>query len=183
MPLLIAFLSQFCKLRHVPVNLGLFTQKTIVRRLLVVDPSTQRLDMLRQRLSHADEVITCADFGLARERLLADHPELVIANIRLGAFNGLHLVYLATAAALTTRSILYDEPMDPSLVVEAISLGAFHETTSRLPFALPSYLSASLPRRDRRTSAAPERRTLFRGGRRSADVAPEILGGRRVVLH
>jgi DNA-binding NtrC family response regulator len=154
-----------------------------VRRLLVVDPSARRLELLRQRLSDVDEVIACSDFARARERLLADLPQFVIANIRLGPFNGLHLVYLAAAAHVATRSIMYDEQADPGLVAEAKSLGAFFETAERLPFALPAYLAAELPDRDRRMSRDPERRRIFRGGRRASDVAPEFLGYQAAVLH
>jgi len=156
----------------------------MLKRVLVVDPSAQRLEGLRQRLSSAGEVVACSEFHVARERLLADNPQFLVSNIRLGAFNGLHLVYLAQAVQLATRSILYDEPADPALLVEAKSIGAFYETTSRLPFALPSYLGNSLPHHDRRGAVVPERRTLFRGGRRSSDVTPEILGGgKRVLFH
>lgn len=145
--------------------------------MLVVDPSAKRLEKLRRRLSEVGNVVTCSEFRLARERLFADRPEFLVSHIKLGAFNALHLVHLAVGDHLPTRCILFDEPTDAALVAEAKSLGAFYETTSRLPFALPSYLLASLPHRDRRVRVvSSERRTRFRGGRRSSDVAPEILG-------
>jgi hypothetical protein len=65
---------------------------------------------------------------------------------------------------------VYDEPTDPQLAFEAQLIGAFYETTSRLQFTLPVYIHAQLPERDRRDVRHLERRTLFRGGRRAADV-------------
>jgi hypothetical protein len=144
------------------------------RCVLLVDLSAERLTRIRRRLSYTDDVVACSDFRFARTQLLARQPTFLVSHSRLGEFNALHLVYLAVGASLPTRFILFDEPRDAILVAEARSLGAFYETTSRLPFSLPSYMQASLPNRDRRESAAPDRRTLFRSGRRAADVAPEI---------
>jgi hypothetical protein len=56
------------------------------------------------------------------------------------------------------------------LAREAQSVGAFYEHSMRLAPALVSYLSATLPSRDRRNADRPDRRNLPRGGRRSSDL-------------
>ena len=48
---------------------------------------------------------------------------------------------------------------------------AFVDAADRLYYALPAYVSSTLPTRDRRDPRLIERRGDFRGGRRAADVA------------
>lgn len=117
----------------------------------------------------------CADFGAARARLVTDAPDLLVTNLRLHAYNGLHLVLLA--ASTSTRCLVYAEPDDLMLAREAQRLGAFYERLSRLPFALPAFIKAMLPERDRRDAAVLDRRFAFRGGRRATDLShlPGVL--------
>ena len=61
----------------------------------------------------------CADFEAARRTLAGTPCDLLITQLRLGPFNGLHLVYLARARLI--RSVVYDETMDPFLAREAQS--------------------------------------------------------------
>lgn len=149
----------------------------MLRRALLVDSSTTRLDLLRKEIGQAVEVTACTEFRDARHCLLSTSPALLISHIRLGAYNGLHLAHLAVHAQLETRCIFYDEAIDIHLASEAQRIGAFYETTSRLRFALPAYLRGALPERDRRDARHLERRGLFRGGRRSTDLTLEQLRG------
>src|SRR5262245_31010418 len=111
------------------------------------------------------DVAACTDFRSARECLLATSPAFLFSHVRLGAYNGLHLVYLAVHARLDTRCVLFDDPLDPQLAFEARQIGAFYETSSRVRFAIRSYLGSQLPDRDRRDARCPDRRVPFRGGR------------------
>ena len=113
------------------------------------------------------------DFSAARARFLAQPADFLVTNLRLRAYNGLHLVYLAAtlASAAGTRSIVYDEQSDISLLREAQSAGAFVDSANRLYHALPAYVTSTLPTRDRRDVRLADRRLTFRGGRRAADVA------------
>ena len=95
---------------------------------------------------------------------------LVVANLRLGAFNGLHLVYLATTLGACVRSIVYTDPHDVAAAREVQRAGAFYETRERLPAVLEGYLGALLPSADRRDSCLSDRRGIFRGGRRCWDL-------------
>jgi hypothetical protein len=129
---------------------------------------------LKERWSHLVDVDVCTEFSLARARLFeTPPPDLLVTNLRLGPFNGLHLVYLAQSANLPTICLTYGEhknTTDVALAREAQLAGAFYEASYRLPHALPAYLQATLPSRDRRDPSREDRRRTFRGGRRATDL-------------
>ena len=89
-----------------------------------------------------------------------------MTNVRLGAYNGLHLV-LASRNRSASRAIVYSDEREPGLAREAQQAGAFYEVGTRLPVTLATYFTGTLPVHDRRSPAAADRRGLFRGGRRS----------------
>jgi hypothetical protein len=64
---------------------------------------------------------------------------------------------------------VYTDDREPALAQDVRRAGAFYETTDRLPVTLTVYLGSSLPPSDRRDPVMPDRRTPFRGGRRSWD--------------
>ena len=107
----------------------------------------------------------------ARSQLLSDAPDILVTNLRLGGYNGLHLLLLATSDGGVTRSVVYSDRPDRYLIREAQTLGGFFERTERLPHALAGYVHSALPEKDRREGYRDDRRAVFRGGRRSADVA------------
>jgi DNA-binding NtrC family response regulator len=112
------------------------------RSVLLVDVAEAWLKTLRAHLNETVAVATCVEFRAARERLLATRPAILVTNTRLGAYNGLHLVYLALSAGLQTRSIVYGDSADLSLAREARSVGAFFETTDHIAYALPSFVES-----------------------------------------
>ena len=149
----------------------------MLRSALLVDPDADRLDLLTKEIGQAADVTTCVDFQSARACLLTAPPDFLISHLRLGAYNGLHLVHLAAHARIETRCLLYDEPVDVHLAFEAQLIGAFYETTSRLRFTLSTYIRSPLPDRDRRDAQQIDRRGLFRGGRRATDLTFDPLRG------
>ena len=48
-------------------------------------------------------------------RLMHGPVGLLVTNLRLGAFNGLHLVYLAALGATHSRAVVYTEHADGGL--------------------------------------------------------------------
>ena len=102
--------------------------------------------------------------------MLLAPPTFVITNLRLDEYNGLHLVLLNHIANPPARCIVHTDRPDFVLLAEAQDLGAFFERTDRLAFALPAYLASNWPTADRRNPRTYDRRTIFRGGRRAADV-------------
>ena len=114
-------------------------------------------------------VLPLSDFAAARHELYTCRPEVIVANVRLGAFNGIHLVYLAKINKPDTRAMIYGDE-DRLLAGEVQSAGAFWVSASLVRFALGAFLHASLPARDRRDFTIIDRRQLFRGGRRTTDL-------------
>jgi PleD family two-component response regulator len=139
--------------------------------VVVVEPDAERLAMLVVSLTNVARVVGCPDFQAARARLLIEPPDLLIANIRLREYNGIHLVMLAPAS---TRSVVYMDPEDLVLLREAQKAGAFVESPERLVLALPSYVGSALRMRDRRDLQRFDRRSTARGGRRAADAQVSV---------
>jgi len=113
------------------------------------------------------DVEVCSEFSYARARVLAKPPDLLVTNLRLEAYNGLHLVYLA--AGTPTRCVVYATEDDLVLARAVQAAGAFYERSTQLPLILPSYVNATLPRWDRRDPAMRDRLRPFSGGRRCTD--------------
>jgi hypothetical protein len=138
-------------------------------RVLLVDTRQNFVDRLQSAWAPFGDVQTTVDFEVARDVLRHNPPSLLVTNLRLAAFNGLHLIHLAAVAG-PVRSVIYSERPDAWLLREAQELGAFFEWSTRLHAAIPSYIGSTLPPVDRRNAEVPERRLSYRGGRRAADV-------------
>jgi len=143
----------------------------LFKKVLLVEPDRHAMAALEQTWSLVSFVECCRDFQTARRKLLAYEPNLLVTNLHLKAFNGLHLVYLAAASGLKTRSVAYANVHDPELARETQTAGAFYERLPRLPFVPRCYAFQMLPPTDRRDPGVVERRQTFRGGRR----VPEAL--------
>ena len=137
--------------------------------MLLVDLDRGRLRVLQHVLAFRAQVDSCEDFVRARARLIARPPNLLVTHSHLGAYNGLHLAYLAVTLALPTRVVVYGEADDLALARETQIAGAFHVGRQQIVAALPAYLDAELPPQDRRDAARPDRRQQLRGGRRATD--------------
>src|ERR1043165_9025161 len=123
-----------------------------MKRLLVVEPDASVGQSLRATVERIAKTIICNDFLSARSQLLSAAPEILVTNLRLGEYNGLHLVLLATSDQAGTRSIVHSNRPDPYLIREAQALGAFFERTERLRYSLAGYIRFALPPHDRRES-------------------------------
>ena len=138
------------------------------KEILLVDPDPKGLRAVQAGLRLVADVEAFTDFRDARTRLLDQPPDLLVTNLRLQAYNGLHLVHLA--AGTHTRCIVYSTYDDLMLAREVQAAGAFFEHPLRLPLVLQSYVNATLPDRDRRNLIMLDRRMAFRGGRRCSDL-------------
>jgi DNA-binding NtrC family response regulator len=149
-----------------------------VPRLLLVEPEPVTRAVLQRATRAVARVISYSEFSGA-QRCLKKRSSLdfLITNVRLGIYNGLHLVYLAAAHGIRARSIAYTEQRDAGLGKEAQRAGAFYETSTCLAVTLTAYLRGTLPPHDRREPSIQDRRTIFRGGRRCWDhhiAAPDL---------
>jgi DNA-binding NtrC family response regulator len=135
--------------------------------ILLVEPDSILRALLAKRLPA--QIDQHARFETARPRLDRVHYDLIVANLRLGAYNGLQLVHLARLSGAATHAVVYDERLSVALVREVQQAGALFEVTHRLPITLPAYVGAALPASDRRNPIVPDRRVVRRGGRRRWD--------------
>jgi DNA-binding NarL/FixJ family response regulator len=136
--------------------------------VLLVEPTPQVADIIQESIRHVAQIYHHLEFESARRQLGTLRFDFVVSNLRLGAFNGLHLTYAVNAVS-PTRCIVYTEAREPALAQDVRRAGAFYEVADRLPVTLPAYLTSSLPSSDRRDPAVPDRRAPFRGGRRIWD--------------
>ena len=142
------------------------------QHLLLVEPNDDVAAVLTERISNLADVHRHARFESARTELLTTPFTFIATNLRLGPFNGLHLVHLAATANAPARAIVYTDAYEPALAHEVQRTGAFYETGDCLQQALAAYLQGTLPPRDRRDPAVRDRRTGCRGGRRCWDHMP-----------
>ena len=138
------------------------------QELLLVEPNPRVAEMIAASIRPLVHVYHHLEFESARRRLGTQRLDFVVSNLRLGAFNGLHLAY-AINAVTPTRCIVYTESREPALAQDVRRAGAFYEVADRLTVTLAPYLQGNLPPSDRRDPAVPDRRTPFRGGRRIWD--------------
>ena len=80
--------------------------------MLLVEPDLTLWAKVEQRVRKLAFVEPVGDFQTARarlwrSRLFTTHFDLLVANLQIGVYNGLHLVYLLAAAGSPTRSVVY----------------------------------------------------------------------------
>ncbi len=143
----------------------------MLKRVLLVEPDQTLAGRLYEAVRSVAEVHLHPQFQTARTHLLTMPFDFVITNLRLKAFNGLHLVHLAAAAELSARSLVYTDEYDPALAKEIQRSGAFYEPKEALIHAIGVYLQSALPTQDRRNPAVRDRRNDRRSGRRCWDPA------------
>jgi hypothetical protein len=88
-----------------------------VLRVLLVEPDALARQVLLDAASGVARVSARARFLKARTDLRGGAFDFLVTNVRLGAYNGLHLVYLAAVDGISTRSIVYSEGQDLGLAL------------------------------------------------------------------
>ena len=95
------------------------------RRVLLVDDDGSLLRLVSQWLTHGGfSVVACDTFEAAKKQLVQSPPDILLTDLRLGAFNGLQLVILAKEQHPQTVSIVMSAFDDPTLREEAERCGA-----------------------------------------------------------
>jgi hypothetical protein len=122
---------------------------------------------IRTALHAVAHVEVVHDFKSARNLLVDACPTLLATNLRLGAYNGIHLALMA--ALNQTRCVVYERGLDVMLARQAQLAGAFYARSTHLASVIRSLVTASLPEKDRRDPAVLDRRASQRTGRRSID--------------
>jgi two-component system, response regulator YesN len=96
--------------------------------ILVVDDDLSLLDALERALKQAGlhEVAALGNFADAKRALHTDRFDVLITDVRLGAFNGLQLAVLARDLNPDIQLIVFSGFDDPVLRQEAERLGAVY---------------------------------------------------------
>lgn len=141
----------------------------MTHHVLLVDPRRAVLSQLERALRDVAELTPTEDFLVARKEILENPPDLLVTNLRLGPYNGIHLAMLARRSH--ARCIVYTKQHDVVLARQVQAAGAFYVRLEQLPFVLPAFLHLRVPLSDRRDPTVLDRRKTFRSGRRSTDVA------------
>ena len=139
------------------------------KRILLVEPDDVRRGILEGAAVPVARLESHSHFETARARLFRAPFDFLITNIRLGPYNGLHLVYLSSPGDGAPRAIVYSDDRDAGLAREVQRAGAFYEVGACLPVTLAAYVRGTLPDHDRRYPAIVDRRRVVRGGRRCWD--------------
>ena len=142
------------------------------RLALIVDPHPHFAAYLANiAVCDGLPAVVADSFSEARANLGDPTLGLLVTSLKLGEYNGVHLVHLARQQNPGLTCIVYGHD-DHSLGVEAQRAGAFYEWRESVIYALPGYLAGlgTLPPTDRRDPTVGDRRQSFRGGRRTTDV-------------
>ena len=117
--------------------------------ILVVEDDRPLLTAISEWLTSAGfDVRAASSFEAARAALDAGIPDLLLADIRLGAFNGLQLIIRAQAIGPRLRAIVMTGYPDPVILREAERLHVRHLekpfTCDSLVHAIRASLAAPL---------------------------------------
>lgn len=126
------------------------------RRILVVDDDAGVRIWLGHMLTEAGyEVILASSFDEGRRALAEQAPDLLVADVRLGTFNGLHLV---AAGPPGLPSIILTGFADLVLEAEALRLGANYLTKPISTDVLLTLIKEKLASADKKVSHGSTRR-------------------------
>ena len=93
--------------------------------LLLVDDDISLLGALSRFLTDSGfEVVPCSTFEDAKREIATLRPDIVVTDVRLGAFNGLQLALLARDVRKDVRIVVFSGFDDPVLKEEARRIGA-----------------------------------------------------------
>jgi len=150
------------------------------RIALVVDADTVQLASTAQALRALDyAVIAASSFDEARRYLLnTDELSLLVADIRLGQFNGLHLAFRARAHHPNVRLVITDHAFDTTLEAETKRLGGAYLAR---PFTT-DILSKLISRPEPRAAASLQTGTPRRWPRRHVGGVTAAVGPREARL-
>ena len=128
-------------------------------RVLIVDQDPDALSATASILTDAGYLVTPAtNFAEATERLMMAPPDLLIADVRLGAYNGLHLVHRVRVDHPEVLAIITHDYFDPVLSDEARRAGAVYLVKPLLAPALAQAVRGLLVERPTKPGTEDARR-------------------------
>ena len=154
----------------------------VVASALVVDPRlNEALSTVALLTNQGFEVTVAETFAKAKDRLNTRPPTLLLTEVRLGEYNGLHLVLRGKAQRPSMAALVLSSVPDPVLRTEAEAMGATFLVKPIADRELLAAVTRTLFQRDR--SEGPVRAPFERRAteRRAAIVVigPERRSGER----
>ena len=138
--------------------------------VLVVDNSLARSEIVDSLTTGGYSVRSAATFERATSILASTPPHVLVTEVRLGAFNGLHLIIRSRVHRANTVAIVHTAYPDPVMEAEAHLLNAAYLVRPVNPSTLLNVISQRLGLRPERRTAS---RNVVRGGlMASIDGAP-----------
>ena len=123
--------------------------------VLVVDDSSDRSEIVGSLRAGGYKVTSAGTFEQATNIIASTPPDVLVTELRLGAFNGLHLIVRSRALRPSTVAIVYTAFPDPVLEAESRRLNTDYLRRPVDPSALLAVIAKRLGRR-------PERRASLR---------------------
>ena len=91
---------------------------------LVVDQDSRHLyEICKAFREFGYRTFGATSFSDAKRFLIAEHPEIMVADVRLGEFNGIQLLLLATELRPGTDVVITNPSSDPVLAAETRRMG------------------------------------------------------------
>ena len=154
-------------------------------QILVVAVRADQSPAMTLLKNSGHEVVFAPGFEPAIKKLDQIAPDLLITDVRLGGFNGLHLVIRSQSTRPNMRSILLDRVHDPVVAADAKHHNAAYlggmVTASSLAQHVSQLLNEGGPQR-RWPRKQPIKGLVFHVARRSARVIDISYGGIRLEL-
>jgi DNA-binding response OmpR family regulator len=154
-------------------------------QILVVAMRADNSPAMRLLKDSGHQVEFAPGFESAIRKLDQFAPELLITDVRLGGFNGLHLVIRSQSTRPNMRAILIDRVHDPVVALDAENHGAAYIGGSFSSATLAEHISRLLnesgPQR-RWPRKQPIKGLVFHVARRTARVIDISYGGIRLEL-
>ena len=140
-------------------------EKTGHDTILLVDTrlaALRRTGELLRRVGH--HVIETGSFQDAKCALAVESPQLVISSLRLGPFNGLHLVHLGRLADPGLAAIIISPTGDTVLQTEADRIGATLLVEPVPTASLLALIAKLMPSGSQTERRAGDRRSVCNSG-------------------
>jgi DNA-binding NtrC family response regulator len=119
----------------------------VERNVLIVDENETLLAVLAEMIAAAGHnVVSCRCFEEGRRHLYTGKTHAIVSSVRLGDYNGLHLVLLARALAPEITAVVYSDGLDSGILEDAGMAGATHLCQDALRIRLLSHLHACFAR-------------------------------------
>jgi len=121
-------------------------QPSRARKILLIEDDAELLVALVRAFREAGlEVLACGTFEEGREALRNQSFDVLVTDIRLGAFNGIQLAVVARDLHPSIRIIVYSGFDDPVLRAEAERIGATYLVKPVPVSALLEHIRQPLP--------------------------------------